>query len=161
MTEIPNYTFFWTGPFSQWYPSKFSIDGVKYGSAEQYMMAQKAIMFDDQDAFKKILLSHSPRQQKHLGRSVKGFKKVDWEKVARGFVYMANYAKFTQNPELRELLLKTRGTELVEASPYDKIWGIGLPEGHKDIYDKRKWQGKNWLGQVLTQVRLKIEEESK
>ena len=161
MTEINNYTFFWTGPFSQWYPSKFTIDEVKYISAEQYMMAQKAIMFEDQEMFKKILLSHSPRQQKHFGRSVKGFNQREWEKVARGFVYMANYAKFTQNPELKELLLKTRGTELVEASPYDKVWGIGLQEGHKDIHDKKKWLGKNWLGEVLTQVRLKIEEESK
>jgi len=161
MTELISYTFFWRGPFSQWYPTKFEIDGVKYNSAEQYMMAQKAVMFEDQESFKKILLSHTPRIQKHLGRSVKGFNKREWEKVARGFVYMGNYAKFTQNEELKGELLKTKGTELVEASPYDKVWGIGLPEGHKDLYDKTKWKGKNWLGQVLTQVREKIEEESK
>lgn len=159
MTEPIKYTFFWTGPFSQWYPAKFTIDGVQYRSAEQYMMAQKAVMFEDQEAFKKILLSHSPREQKHIGRAVKGFNKKEWEKVARGFVFMGNYAKFTQNDDLKQFMLNTKDTELVEASPYDKIWGIGLPEGHPDINDKTKWQGKNWLGQVLTQVRLKIEDE--
>ena len=160
MTEVTNYTFFWTGPFSQWFPAKFVIDDVKYISTEQYMMAQKAVLFDDKEAFKNIMLTHSPRKQKAFGRAVKGFNKNEWEKVARGLVYMGNYAKFTQNPDLKEFILKTSGTELVEASPYDKIWGIGLPEGHKDIYDPKKWKGKNWLGQVLTQVRLKIEEEN-
>ncbi len=155
------YTFFWHGPFSQWHPSKFDVDGVTYKCMEQYMMANKAMLFDDSVCLKKILDSHSPREQKHLGRTVIGFNKTTWNGVARQIVKDGNYAKFTQNSDLKQLLLDTVGTTLVEASPYDKIWGIGLTEDDPKRLDKKNWKGTNWLGQVLTEVRdqIIVEEE--
>lgn len=155
---LPILTFFHkpnepNGIFSQWYPASFIDEkGREYNCAEQYMMAEKARLFGDIAAEKKIMHVSSPREQKKLGRAVKNFNKGKWNATARQIVYRGNYLKFTQNPDLLEELLKTEG-ELVEASPSDKIWGIGLPSDHPDALIRRKWRGKNWLGKVLTQLR--------
>jgi ribA/ribD-fused uncharacterized protein len=152
------YIFFWGGTFSQWAPSEFEIDGVKYVTAEQYMMAKKALLFNDTDSYDKIMESKSPRDQKAMGRRVKGFNKDKWEAVCRDYVYEANYAKFTQIPAFKEELLATGDREIVEASPKDTIWGIGMHETHKDILDKSKWRGTNWLGEAIMKVREKLRE---
>lgn len=146
--------FFWNGPFSQWYPSKFVLEGMTYNCAEQAMMAAKAALFDDNESLTKILDTNNPREQKKIGRLVKNFNSEDWNLVCRDFVYDANYAKFTQNPNLLDLLMNQPDDCLfVEASPYDKVWGIGLGEDNPDHKDVTKWRGTNWLGQVLTLVR--------
>ena len=147
------YTFFWNGPFSQWTYSPFVIGDISYNCCEQYMMAQKALVFLDEENYKKIMLSDSPKEQKALGRIVKNFDKVKWDSVCKQIVYEGNYAKFTQNEDLLKVLLATKGTELVEASPYDKIWGIGLAESDSRVHDKKKWLGTNWLGEILTTLR--------
>ncbi len=150
------FTFFWHGPFSQWHGCRFKIDGVVYNCAEQYMMAQKAILFNDKESLARIMASTSPRIQKGLGRKVRGFNQSKWNAQARGIVYRGNWAKFTQNEDLMRLLLATRGTTLVEASPSDTIWGIGLGEDEPLAWDRKTWRGKNWLGEVLTRVRNDI-----
>jgi ribA/ribD-fused uncharacterized protein len=147
------FTFFWSGPFSQWHRCKFTVDGVEYNCAEQYMMHQKALFFGDKETAKKILETTSPKAQKALGRQVTPFDQGKWEGVARDVVLRGNLAKFKQNPDLLEKLLATKGTTLVEASPYDKIWGIGLKEDDPKAQDRATWRGKNWLGQVLTAAR--------
>jgi len=147
------FTFFWNGPFSQWEPCEFEIDGITYNCAEQYMMAEKARLFGDEDTLSRIMEAEHPREQKKLGRLVKGFNSDRWNARAREVVYEGNYAKFTQNPELLEKLLATKGTTLVEASPYDCIWGIGLRETDKNAKDRSKWRGTNWLGETLTGLR--------
>lgn len=151
--ETDKYVFFWGGPFSQWYPSNFEIDGVKFTHAEQYMMYKKAMMFSDANTAEEILKAKHPRDQKALGRKVKNFVKEDWEANCKRFVYDANRAKFTQNPKLLKVLLSTGNKELVEASPEDKIWGIGLHEKDPRCLDKNQWQGTNWLGEAITKVR--------
>lgn len=148
-----NFEFFYGGPFSQWYRSIFTIDGVTYNTAEQYMMAMKADYFGDTDILAKIMASKNPSEQKAFGRQVANFDAEAWNAVSRGFVYKANLAKFSSDPELKEYLLDTGDKELVEASPYDRIWGIGLAENHPDRFDRSKWRGTNWLGEVLTKVR--------
>lgn len=148
-----NYTFFWSGPFSQWYESKFIKNGIKFNTAEQYMMYNKATLFDDFDIAEKILKTNNPKIQKGLGRQVSNFNLDVWNQNAKRVVYEGNYCKFTQNPDLLQKLLSTEGTILVEASPFDSIWGIGLSEDVARITPPEQWKGTNWLGEVLTQLR--------
>ncbi len=152
---MERFTFFWrsASPFSQWHPCTFVVDGVTYGTAEQYMMHGKALLFGDHAIAELILGTNDPREQKALGRRVAGFDQEVWTRECRGIVYRGNHAKFTQNPELRAALLATAGTTIVEASPLDRIWGIGLGENHPDATNRSKWRGRNWLGEVLTQLR--------
>lgn len=143
---------FYGGPFSQWYPSTFEIDGVLYNTAEQFMMAMKADYFGDHETKEKILATNNPSEQKALGRQVSNFDKEAWDAVSRGYVYQANMAKFSIE-KLKKILLDTEDRELVEASPYDKIWGIGLGVDDPKSLDKTQWRGTNWLGEVLMKVR--------
>ena len=146
---------------SQWYPCEFEIDGETYNCAEQYMMAQKAVVFKDSRTLEKILESSDPKQIKALGRQVKNFNDGVWFQYAKNIVIRGNYAKFSQNPELKEFLLKTAPNILVEASPYDKIWGIGLSErDHSQIIcNPHNWLGTNLLGCALTEVRDMLKAE--
>lgn len=148
-----DFIFFWGGTYSQWAPSKFVIDGVLYNCCEQYMMAKKALMFHDYVALQKIMSSKDPSYQKEQGRKVIDFDVNLWTKYCRQIVYDANYAKFTQNPEMREELIATGNKEIVEASPEDKIWGIGLHESDPLAWDKSTWKGTNWLGEAIMAVR--------
>lgn len=149
------YTFFWenSSPFSQWHKSGFKALGIGFNSAEQYMMFQKAILFNDYETAEKILDTRNVRTQKELGRQVKGFDNGLWTVNCRRIVYEANKYKFSQNRQLLDELLATRGTTLVEASPYDTIWGIGLTKDDERATDRSKWKGKNWLGHILTLLR--------
>jgi ribA/ribD-fused uncharacterized protein len=149
------FSFFWSGTYSQWNPSVFTIDGITYTSCEQYMMAKKALMFNDLVAYAKIMGTDNPRSQKAFGREVKGFNKELWEAHCRKIVFDANYAKFTQNDAMRRELLDDE-FEIAEASPEDSIWGIGLRESDPLAWDRATWKGSNWLGIALMQVRDKI-----
>lgn len=153
MKTEEKFTPFYGGVFSQWYPSPMVIDGVEYGCAEQYMMAQKARVFGDEQALDAIMATNNPAEQKAIGRQVKGFDKRTWEVVARDVVMRASLHKFTSDPKLRAKLLMTEGTTLVEASPTDVVWGVGLDEGDPRVHDRSEWQGTNWLGQVLNDLR--------
>ena len=149
------FTFFWgeDSPFSQWHPSPFIHSGELYHNAEQFMMAAKAKIFHDYATLYKIMNTHNPKLHKALGRQVKNFNETRWFAVAQFIVYRGNIAKFSQNPKLCEILIKTIGTTLVEASPYDKIWGIGLTENDPRSKNRSTWQGRNWLGETLTAAR--------
>jgi len=151
--ENEKFTLFWNGPYSQWNMAPFTVDEVEYNCCEQYMMAQKAVMFMDDKMFDEIMASNSPRQQKACGRKVKNFNAADWDSKARDIVYKANYAKFSQNKDLLKILMNTKGTTLVEASPYDKIWGIGMKSDNPKAQNRETWNGKNWLGEAITKVR--------
>ncbi len=160
--KAEKFTFFWRSesPFSNWYPAEFEIDGIRFNCSEQYMMYGKALLFGDQEIAEEILKSSNPGSQKALGRKVKKFNQTIWAKHAREIVYKACDAKFRQNENLLKRLLKTKGTTLVEASPVDPIWGIGLAEDNPQAHNRHTWRGKNWLGQVLTQLREDILAES-
>ena len=156
----------WGGPFSQWTEAPMEIDGVLYNTCEQYMMAEKAKLFNDQDAYKAIMSTNHPSAQKKIGRRVKGFDKAKWEEIQENgkpycwnVVYKGNYAKFTQNPGMKLALMETGNKTIVEASPYDTIWGIGLGEDDPKAHDKGHWRGTNWLGEVVTRVRQDLIKE--
>lgn len=116
-------------------------------------------MFGDYETAHAILETQNPKEQKALGRKVKNFTPDEWNTVARTIVYYGNLAKFSQNPELLQQLLDTGDTLLVEASPYDTIWGIGLNEEDARNTPPENWKGTNWLGEVLVRVRQKLSNE--
>jgi len=153
------YTFFFTeaSPFSQWYRCRFEAGGRAFNCAEQYMMHGKALLFDDAEVAERILAADHPREHKALGRKVKRFDDAVWKRERETIVRAGNHAKFTQNPELLELLLGTAGTTLVEASPYDRIWGIGLSATDPRALDATQWRGQNLLGKILTALRDELQ----
>jgi len=149
------FTFFYrsASPFSNWYPTYFKVDSIEFSSTEQYMMYQKAILFNDLEIAQKILDTPSPKQQKAYGRLVKNFHGNIWNEKCKQIVYDGCKAKFTQNENLLKHLLSTGTTTLVEASPRDTIWGIGLSENNPKAHNRHTWRGKNWLGEILTRLR--------
>lgn len=138
---------------SQWYPCQFEVGGVTYTSAEQYMMAEKARLFGDEEIRTEILSISDPRTCKALGRKVKNFDKAVWDKKKEGIVRNGNFEKFMQNDALRNFLLSTGDKVFVEASPTDRVWGIGLGKNNPDALDPQKWRGQNRLGFTLMAVR--------
>lgn len=143
---------FYGGPFSQWCQSPMTIDGVWYGCAEQYMMAQKARIFGDDHALKLIMDTDSPQRQKAIGRRVKDYSDERWHPFARDVVRTASLHKF-KHPMFRWHLTQTGDAAIVEASPTDVVWGIGLAENDPLARRRSAWRGTNWLGQVLMEVR--------
>ncbi|MBU2712743.1 NADAR family protein [Zooshikella harenae] len=138
---------------SQWFNASFTIDGIHYFTAEHYMMAEKARLFNDRKCHKKILAASHPGEAKRLGRGIVGFDERVWRDNRFDIVTNGNLAKFSQNPALQHYLLSTQPRVLVEASPVDRIWGIGLAADHPDASDPTHWQGDNLLGFALMVVR--------
>ncbi|MBO7253103.1 MAG: DUF1768 domain-containing protein [Oscillospiraceae bacterium] len=154
----PVFVFFWheyakNGHFSQWFPAPFVIEGIRYCHNEQYMMAKKALLFSDLSAYAKIMAESDPAACKLLGRSVVNFNSYKWDSCKKEILYNANFAKFSQNPQLKAALLATGDAILAEASPQDTIWGIGLKETDPDSQNPAKWEGQNLLGRALMQIR--------
>lgn len=153
--ENKEFEYFWEteSPFSQWHRCEFFADGLRFVAAEQYMMFHKAMLFGDIETAQQIMATSDVRKQKELGRKVKNFNEGIWAHNRRRIVYEANRYKFTQNHYLFEALMHTGDKVLVEASPYDTIWGVGLAADNPAIVDPSKWLGKNYLGLVLTMLR--------
>ena len=139
--------------FSQWWEINFTIDRIIYKSTEHYMMAEKARLFNDVIILKKILECKSPAAVKNLGRQVKNFNSEIWNNNRFKIVKKANYHKFNQNNDLKTYLIQTKNRILVEASPVDKIWGIGLATDSENAQNPKKWRGLNLLGFALMEVR--------
>lgn len=138
---------------SQWYPVGFEIDGMHYESAEHYMMAEKARLFHDETALQKIMTASDPAQAKQFGREVNVYQDDVWKQHRFEIVVRGNTAKFSQNEKLKDYLQATGDKVLVEASPSDRIWGIGLEASHPDAQNPAKWRGLNLLGFALMEVR--------
>ncbi|WP_300532296.1 NADAR family protein [Maricaulis sp.] len=146
---------------SQWFPSPFKQDGDRYRTAEHWMMAQKARLFGDTKIVRSILASDDPRQVKALGRKIKAFDSAVWDQYKYDIVVRGNALKFSQNPPLRDYLLKTADLVLVEASPVDPVWGIGLAADDKGVCDPACWKGENLLGFALMEVRDQLRHEGR
>jgi ribA/ribD-fused uncharacterized protein len=172
---IESFTFFWAtkSPFSQWHRCTFKANFInviypkneidnavhEFTSAEQYMMYSKAMLFLDRDTANSVLRTSNVKEIKKLGREVKYFDEIVWDFNKVRIVYEGNKAKFTQNESLKEALFATKGTTLVEAAPNDGIWGIGLKEDEQRAKKRETWQGKNLLGEILTQLRFDLLKE--
>jgi ribA/ribD-fused uncharacterized protein len=146
---------------SQWWPSVFTENGVIYKTAEQYMMAKKAQLFNDNEVFVKVLSKESPKDAKELGRQIKNFDASVWDKEKYTIVKQGNSLKFSQNAELTQFLLATKNKILAEASPVDLIWGIGLSEESKDAKNPDLWKGQNLLGFAIMEVRDELNRTQK
>ena len=141
---------------SQWFAASFEIEGIAYPTAEHWMMASKARLFSDDESLRLILTSPDPKTAKALGRKVKGFDGDVWDANCRRLVTEGNVAKFGQNSTLRDYLLETESHVLVEASPYDRIWGIGLQATDEKAKHPDTWEGQNLLGFALMDVRVAL-----
>lgn len=165
--ERLKYVFFWSGKpeydqrvskacFSQWWDCKFTVDGMEYHTAEQYMMSQKALLFGDKKTYSAIMSASHPHEFQKLGRTVSGFVQKTWDEKCCQIVIEGNVAKFSQNEDLKAFLLGTGNRILVEASPLDRIWGIGMAENDIDIENPFLWKGTNFLGFALMEVRDRL-----
>jgi ribA/ribD-fused uncharacterized protein len=160
----PKYVFFWGHTpardgelgkecFSQWYPAPFELEGARFPSAEHYMMWSKARLFGDEEVARQALGAKSAAEVKKLGRAVRGFDEASWLKHRFEIVVRASVGKFAQNPALLAYLHGTGERVLVEASPVDRIWGIGLSADDPHVRDPAQWQGLNLLGFALMRAR--------
>jgi len=143
--------------FSQWWMQNFEVDEIRYCCAEQYMMAEKARLFNDDEMLEKIMQATFPKEMKAYGRTVCNFEQSIWDAKCFQVVKDANRAKFSQNMELLQFLLGTKNRILVEASPRDRIWGIGMGKSNPDAENPLKWRGRNLLGFALTEVRDELQ----
>jgi ribA/ribD-fused uncharacterized protein len=156
-----SWIFFWGenkeyGQFSNFFPSEFTVDGVKYNCSEQYFMKKKQELFDksNEKLSKEILQEQNPKKIKEYGRKVKNFNEDLWNLHKYKIMLDANYHKYSQNPQLLQMLLNSKDSILVEASPFDRIWGIGYNKKNA-LENKNNW-GQNLLGKVLMELRSKL-----
>lgn len=160
MRTTDTHVFFWGGEFSNWFICEFDYREQHFYNTEQAFMWEKAKFFGDDEIAELILHTQNPKEAKALGRKVRGFDAERWM-IGSYIVMMAvNHAKYNQNPRLKKILLATGDKTLVEASPYDKIWGIGLSENDDRCLDEHQWQGMNLLGKALIEVRYQLKEEN-
>lgn len=163
----PTYLFFWGHTaasekvigrecLSQWWAAPFVVEGERYATAEHFMMAEKARLFGDDATRRRILRASSPGAAKKLGREVVGFDEARWVEARFDVVVRGNLGKFGQHPSLKEFLLGTRARVLVEASPVDRIWGIGLAADDPKATNPEQWRGLNVLGFALMEVRARL-----
>lgn len=161
------YLFFWghqaerdgrigKGCLSQWWPCSFVVAGQRFASAEHYMMWRKALLFDDVSVASRVQAASSPGEAKALGRLVSGFSDEVWTAARLEIVVEGNLAKFGQDDALKAFLLATGSRVLVEASPLDRVWGIGLAADDPRALDPSSWLGLNLLGEALMEVRARL-----
>ncbi|MDT9683819.1 NADAR family protein [Streptomyces sp. TRM76323] len=141
---------------SQWWPSPFTVDGVVYATAEHWMMAAKARLFGDAEAERRAVSAANPALAKKAGRLVRGFDEAVWERERYGIVVAGSRHKFAHHPELLGFLLGTGDRVLVEASPVDRVWGIGLAADDERAHDPARWRGLNLLGFALMDAREEL-----
>ena len=153
--ETDTHFYFWTNWLSNWKICKIvdPITKLEYDSTEQIYMWYKASFFNDAETRKQLEVKLTPKQAKDLGRVVKNYQDDLWECVRYGYMVYVNYLKYTQNAELKAKLLSTGNKVLAEASPYDKVWGVGFMAGDPLILNEANWTGRNLLGKSLMEVR--------
>lgn len=160
------YVVFWNNEWkclSQFYEAAFTIDGIRYRTAEHFYMAEKARMFNDEDSLARILASDTPKKAKRIGSKVKAFDRDRWlaNDHARNVAVRGNMAKFSdpENADIRELLLSTGDAVLAEGSPNDTTWGIGMYPDDDRAKIPQEWKGENLLGFALMDARQSLRDD--
>ena len=168
--ENPEFFFFWghqpekdgsisKSCLSQWWVAPFVHEEIEYRTAEHFMMSEKARLFRDEEIRSQIIDSETPKEAKGLGRKVRNFEASIWNEHKFNIVKKANQLKFSQHESLRSFLGSTQGKTLVEASPFDRIWGIGMTKNNPKSLDPNQWRGQNLLGYALMEVRDELFKE--
>jgi ribA/ribD-fused uncharacterized protein len=145
--------------FSQWWLESFTVESTEYKSAEHYMMAKKAALFNDHKMMEQIINCTTPAEAKKMGREISNYDDSIWLQHRYKIVKDGNYYKFSSNEKLKSFLLSTENKIIVEASPVDAIWGIGMANDHKDCINPNLWKGLNLLGFALMEVRDELKEK--
>lgn len=158
MRTTDTHVYFWNGIYSNWHPAPFvdTLNGIRFANSEQAFMWWKAHRFGDIETRNEIEKTPDPKEVKKLGRKVKGFDVEKWDNCCFNIMVYVIDDKFRQNPEMLKELLATGNKTIVEASPYDIIWGVGLLEDDDLILDEKNWRGKNLLGKALMEVRERL-----
>ncbi len=166
MYKREKFVFFFraNSPFSQWHPSPFVAVPLfqekkeqQFQTCEHWMMYNKALLFNDEKSAQRIMSTSNCEKIKAIGRQVKNFNEKLWRQHRENIVFQGNIHKFQQNPHLLSALRATQSATLVVASPYDRIWGTGLDSKSPCSKQRNKWRGLNLLGEILTQVRNKLQ----
>ena len=118
---------------SNHHPCRFTVNGESYSSMEQFLFIEIAELFGDQQLIQKISSEHDPVIIKRLAKTVKNFGKNIWRRDIGKILDDGLFEKFRENPELGAFLIATGDTIIVEASKYDKEYGIGLSLGDKRL----------------------------
>jgi len=156
MKETDTHIYFLGSEFSNWYMCNFTYKDYTFHNSEQAFMWEKANTFKDKESAELILKTPKPNENKQLGRKVKNFDSFVWANVSYDIMRDVNFEKFSQNADLKEFILSTGDKIIVEASPTDLIWGVGLDCDDPKILDEKNWKGKNLLGKVLMEVRAML-----
>lgn len=151
---------FWKSIFSNFDLQNFIHQKLWFKNSEQAFVWRKAIFFGDTETALKILQSTSPRECQKLGREVKNYDDAKWQSVRYQIMVEVLMDKFSQNKGIKAQLLSTGDMTLIEGSPIDKIWGIGIHWEDRDCFDKSKWKGTNLLGEALMEVRKALRDAS-
>lgn len=161
MRVTEKYVFFWETAdiYSNWYPARFRFEGHTFTNSEQAMMYEKAKLMGDTASMGKILKTTNPKKVKQLGREIKPWNEKLWEKNRLPIMTKICLVKFRANPVLKQELLNTGDKIIVEASPYDIIWGIGMRDDDDGVENPKKWKGLNLLGKALMAVREQLKNE--
>ena len=156
MKVTDTHVYFWDGWLSNFHSCEIVRDNIKFSSSEQLFMYLKALEFEDYETAELIQKSTTPKGAKKLGRLIKNFNSERWDYIKEDIMQEVLLLKFSQNVVLKNRLLITEEKELVEASPFDTIWGVGLREDDPLILNESNWKGKNLLGECLMEIRLQL-----
>jgi ribA/ribD-fused uncharacterized protein len=144
------------GYLSNWFASDFDLDGIHYTSAEQYIMYQKCMLFGDRTSAEAVLATKDVALQQKIGRNARGYIGNVWSGARQAIAMRGLYAKFSQNIDLREMLLNTGDAYLVECAGSDKVWACGIRLSDDQRLDASNWTGENILGFALMEVRERL-----
>lgn len=141
---------------SENYAAPFDTEGERFSTVEHYLAWRKAVLFGDAHAAERILRAESPTKAKAIGRSVTPFNDEVWKAHRLEVAVAGNIAKFSAHPELADYLAQTGHKVLADASPIDRVWGIGLAADDPSAKDPQLWPGLNIMGFSLMEARSQL-----
>lgn len=157
--ETKTHVYFWNSSLSNFHKMSIEIEGdkgEKFPTSEHLFMYYKALHFNDLDAAERITRVKPPAFAKDIGRAVRNYNDEEWDNVRYQYMVDTLRRKYANPSKERDFLVGTHPKILVEGSPYDKVWGVGIHYKDRRIVDVRNWEGDNLLGKALMEVRKEV-----